>query len=126
MKRFVILLVLFAVATAFIAGLPVIKFEELKHNFGFIRQGDVVSHDYFFTNTGGEPLVITEAKVNCECTKADFPKEPVPCGGKGKVTVTFESKSAIDRQERTVELISNAQNSPVTLTFKCVVLKKKE
>ncbi|HTF05868.1 MAG TPA: DUF1573 domain-containing protein [Bacteroidia bacterium] len=104
---------------------PVMSFDEMKHNFGFIRQGEVVSHEYSFTNTGDSPLIITDCEVTCECTKVDFPKEPITKGGTGKIKVTFDSKSAMDRQERTVVVKSNATNSPVTLTFKCVVLKPK-
>ncbi len=104
---------------------PVMTFTEDKHNFGFMRQGEVVSHEYEFTNTGDGPLIINECEVACECTKVEFPKEPVPPKGTGKIKVTFESKSAIDRQERNVIVKSNATNSPQTITFKCVVLKPK-
>lgn len=104
---------------------PVMTFTETKHNFGFMRQGEVVSHEYEFTNTGDGPLIINECEVACECTKVEFPKEPIPPKGTGKIKVTFESKSAIDRQERDVIVKSNAANSPQTLTFKCVVLKPK-
>ena len=100
-------------------------FDELKHNFGFIRQGEIVSHEFTFTNTGDAPLVISETEVTCECTKVEFPKEPIAPKTTGKIKVTFDSKSAIDRQERTVVVKSNASNAPVTLTFKCVVLKPK-
>lgn len=110
-------------ALAFKAG-PAMHFEETKHNFGFIRQGDIVSHEFVFTNTGDEPLIITDAEVACVCTTVDFPKRPILKGEKATVKVTFDSKSAIDRQERTVKLSTNTGIAPV-LTFKAVVLKKK-
>lgn len=114
-------------ASAFAPALPPeFKFTETKHNFGFIRQGEIVSHEFTFTNTGDEPLLITEAEVTCICTTVEFPKQPIPKGQGGKIKVTFDSKSAIDRQERTVVLKSNARNAPLTLTFKAVVLKKKD
>lgn len=124
MKRlFFLLLVL--VSTAFRpAGGPLLQFEELKYNFGFIRQGEVVTHEFSFTNSGDQPAVITDAEVACKCTTVEFPKTPIAPGAKGTIKVTFDSKSAIDRQERTVLLKSNGPE--VTLTFKCVVLKKKD
>jgi hypothetical protein len=103
----------------------VMTFTETKHNFGFMRQGEIVSHEYEFTNTGDGPLIISECEVACECTKVEFPKEPVAPKAKGKIKVTFDSKSAMDRQEREVIVKSNATNSPQTLVFKCVVLKPK-
>jgi hypothetical protein len=126
MKRIALICLLFVSSTAFRnAVAPKMSFDELKYNFGFIHQGDIVTHEFMFTNTGDEPLVITDAEVACKCTTVDFPKDPVPKGGRGSIKVTFDSKSAMDRQERTVIVKSNASNAPVTLTFKCVVLKKK-
>lgn len=104
---------------------PSLHFDETKHNFGFIRQGEIVTHEYTFTNNGDAPVVISECEVACECTKVEFPKEPIMPKSTGKIKVTFDSKSAMDRQERTVIVKSNAVNSPVILVFKCVVLKPK-
>ncbi|MGL4596315.1 MAG: DUF1573 domain-containing protein [Bacteroidia bacterium] len=131
MKRFIILTLLACSSLvglfAFRAASPaVLTFDELKHNFGFIRVGEVVSHNYTFTNTGDEPLIITDAEVACECTKVEFPKAPIGKGQKAEIKVSFDSKNTIDRQERTILVKSNAKNSPVTLTFKAVVLKAKK
>ena len=104
---------------------PSMHFDETKYNFGFIRQGEIVTHEYTFTNNGDAPVVISECEVACECTKVEFPREPIMPKSNGKIKVTFDSKSAMDRQERTVIVKSNAANSPVTLVFKCVVLKPK-
>ena len=124
MKRLFVFL-LFIAATAFRPATgPLLHFDELKYNFGFIRQGEVVTHEFAFLNNGDQPVVISDAEVACKCTTVDFPKEPIAPGAKGTIKVTFDSKSAIDRQERTVLLKSNGPE--VTLTFKCVVLKKKE
>ncbi|CAN5253175.1 hypothetical protein BH09BAC5_BH09BAC5_06130 [soil metagenome] len=103
----------------------VMNFPEVKYNFGFIHQGDIVTHNFSFTNTGDEPIIITEAEVSCKCTSTDFPKQPIAKGQTGIIKVTFHSENAIDRQERTVLIKSNASNSPVSLSYKCVVLKKK-
>jgi hypothetical protein len=116
----VLLLVAFAPAAE-----PEMRFREVKHNFGFLRQGAVVKHAYVFTNTGAAPLVISTAEVQCKCTTIDFPKKPVLPNATDSVVVTFDSKTTIDRQERTVVVTSNAMNSPITLTFKAVVLKPK-
>ena len=127
MKRnlFLLLLLPLAFLSWRVSNPPAMTFTELKYNFGFIHQGDVVSHDFTFTNTGDEPILITETEVACECTKIVFPQQPIAKGQTGVIKVTFDSKSAIDRQERTVIVKSNAENAPVTLTFKCIVLKKK-
>ncbi len=101
------------------------NFEDTKHNFGMIRQGEIANFEYKFENTGTEPLVISDSKVECSCTKVTLPSQPVKPGEKSSIKVAFDSKSAIDRQERTITIISNAGGNTV-LRFKGVVLKKKE
>jgi hypothetical protein len=121
----IILLIAVAALSFRTATGPSMHFDETKYNFGFIRQGEIVTHEYTFTNNGDAPVVISECEVACECTKVEFPREPIMPKSNGKIKVTFDSKSAMDRQERTVIVKSNAANSPVTLVFKCVVLKPK-
>jgi hypothetical protein len=127
MKRnfFLLFLLPLAFLSLRVSNPAVMTFTELKYNFGFIHQGEILSHDFTFTNTGDEPILITDAEVACKCTTVDFPKQPIQKGQTGVIKVTFDSKDAIDRQERTVVVKSNATNAPVTLTFKCIVLKKK-
>ncbi len=38
---------------------PKFTFNEEEHNFGDIRDGDIVSHVFRFTNTGDAPLIIS-------------------------------------------------------------------
>ncbi|MDP2385515.1 MAG: DUF1573 domain-containing protein [Bacteroidota bacterium] len=102
----------------------VIKFLDAKKNFGFVKQGKLVEITFEFTNTGNQPLIITDYKVECTCTSVGFPKSPVLPQQKGSLTVTFDTKTVYDRQDRVVEVISNAKNSPERIRFKGVVLKK--
>src|SRR5436309_30371 len=67
------------------------KFTEEKFDFGTIKQGDVVNHDFEFINTGKEPLVISSAAGSCGCTVPTWPKEPIAPGAKSVVKVTFNS-----------------------------------
>ncbi len=101
-----------------------IKFEDTKYNFGFVKEGQMVKIEYFFKNTGKAPLVISDIVVSCGCTVADFPHHPINPGESGMVLITFNTKEKYDRQDRTVEVISNASNSPAKLRFKGVVKKK--
>lgn len=103
-----------------------LKFAETKHNFGYLQKGEVDSMDYKFTNDGTAPLIITEAKVECSCTKVVFPKDPVPPGGSGVVTVIYDSKSARGLQDRTVVIVSNSKKGDEKLHFKGEVIEKKK
>lgn len=102
-----------------------IHFKDPKHNFGFVKQGKFVKIEYNFKNTGKSPLLISTINVTCGCTVADFPHYPIKPGESGMILITFDTKDKYDRQDRTVDVISNASNSPVSLRFKGVVLKEK-
>lgn len=100
-----------------------LKFKDTKKSFGFVKKGEVVKIEFDFTNLGNEPLMITDAKVSCSCTTIDYPEQPIAPNQTAKVVVTFDTKNAYDRQDRTVEIISNAKNSNQKIRFKGVVLK---
>ena len=102
-----------------------IHFKDQKYNFGFVEQGKLVKIEYNFKNTGKSPLLISTIKVTCGCTVADFPHHPIRPGDSGMILITFDTKGKYDRQDRTVDVISNASNSPASLRFKGVVLKEK-
>jgi hypothetical protein len=123
-STFIIILLFF---TGFsIEAQPAISFEKTTQHLGFVRQGDTLNFQYTFTNTGNQPLIISDTKVACGCTVVDKPTEPVMPGKQGVIKVTFHTNTAIDRQDRTVTVISNASNSPAVVRFKCIVLKAKK
>lgn len=101
-------------------------FTEQEFNFGTIKQNDLVNHEFVFTNTGKEPLVITEAHGSCGCTVPLWPKEPIKKGEKGTIKVTFNSAGKMGMQDKTVTITSNAKTSPVILHLKGTVLSKEE
>ena len=102
---------------------PQLKFSETKKNFGLVKKGELVTMEYSFTNTGNQPAIITEAKVGCSCTTVEFTKQPIAPNQSDKIVVKFDTKSVYDRQDRIVEIISNAKNSNQKIRFKGVVLK---
>jgi len=107
---------------------PVITFEKKTHDFGDIVQGDKVEETFKFTNTGNEPLIITNVQVTCGCTTPKgWPRDPVAPGGKGEITLAFNSTGKIGKQNKTVTVISNAANADGgQITFTTNVLEKKQ
>ncbi|MHB8260845.1 MAG: DUF1573 domain-containing protein [Bacteroidia bacterium] len=117
------LLLFFILFAQTIFGQPQLKLKEAKQNFGFVKKGTQVKLIYSFTNTGNEPLLITDAKAECSCTKVTFPAAPIPAGKSGIIEVLFDTSPTYDRQDRTVEISSNDSKSPHKIRFKGVVLK---
>lgn len=102
-----------------------IAFKETKYNFGSVKLGKVVKIEYYFENTGKTPLLISTIETTCGCTVADFPHYPIKPGDFGMILLTFNTKEKYDKQDRTVEVISNASNSPTKLHFKGVIMEEK-
>jgi|SRR5690606_31675029 hypothetical protein len=107
---------------------PVISWEKKSHDFGNIMQGDKVEHTFHFTNTGNEPLIITNVQVSCGCTvPKGWPRDPIPPGGTGQITVSFNSAGKIGMQNKPVILVTNAVNPEGnTITFTTNILDKKQ
>lgn len=105
---------------------PVMSFEEDKHDFGEIFQGDKVEHVFEFENTGNEPLIITNVQTTCGCTAPEWPRDPIAPGQSGKIKVVFNSTGKIGRQNKVITVVSNATSPLNRVTIVTNVLPKKE
>ena len=104
---------------------PVLTFEKNTHDFGDIFPGDKVEQVFKFTNTGNEPLIITNIQVTCGCTAPEWPRNPIPPGGKSEIKIAFNSAGKSGRQNKTVTVVSNAANDENTISFVANILDKK-
>ncbi|MBT1711738.1 DUF1573 domain-containing protein [Fulvivirgaceae bacterium PWU5] len=136
MKKYLFLIVMVAFAagayaqqasTKKVSG-PVITFEKKTHDFGEIVQGDKVEETFKFTNTGTEPLILTNVQVTCGCTTPKgWPRDPIQPGGKGEIVVAFNSAGKIGRQDKVVTVVSNAANpDEAKISFTAQVSEKKQ
>lgn len=99
-----------------------LKFKDTKKSFGFVKKGELVTLKFEFTNSGNEPLLILDTRTECSCTTIDFPKTPILPNTNSEITILFDTKPVYDRQDRVVEIISNAKNKVQKIRFKGVVL----
>ena len=105
-------------ATAVDKNAPELKFDIETYDFGTIKQGDKVTHDFDFVNTGKEPLVISQAAGSCGCTVPLWPKEPVAKGSKATIHVEFNSTGKMGMQDKTVTITSNSKSGQKVLHLK--------
>ncbi|KFF22772.1 DUF1573 domain-containing protein [Chryseobacterium sp. JM1] len=94
-----------------------VALSENNFDFGKIKKGDKVQHIYEITNTGKNPLVISEVKPGCGCTAPDFTKEPILPGKKGKITLHFDSSSFDGNVQKYADVFANVDKAPIKLTF---------
>ncbi len=95
-----------------------VQFEETEFDFGKVKAGEKVRHTYKFKNTGSEPLIISNAKGSCGCTVPSWPREPIPPGGTGEVTVEFNSKNKKGPRNQKVTITANTDPPQIFLYLK--------
>ncbi|MBL7852168.1 MAG: DUF1573 domain-containing protein [Cyclobacteriaceae bacterium] len=128
MKKFsfLLLLMLAAAASAQSPAGAVITWERPTHDFGDVVQGEKVEHTFKFTNTGTEPLVITNVQVTCGCTTPKgWERDPIAPGASSEITLGFNSAGKYGRQKKVVTIVSNAVNTEgAQIVFFANVLEK--
>ena len=102
---------------------PKIVFDTLEHDFGTIKDGDVVEFDFKFRNAGKDVLVIYDVKSSCGCTATTLGSSKLKSGDTSTIKVQFNSKEKSGFNEKTVTVISNdPNNQQMFLTIKAMVL----
>ena len=87
-----------------------VEFDKEFHDFGTIKEGEIVVTEFIVKNVGDSDLLIHEAKGSCGCTVPKPPKEPIKPGASAPIKVSFDSKGKPGSQEKTVTLTTNTQN----------------
>jgi hypothetical protein len=103
-------------------SLPVITFETLDHDFGRILEGETVSYEFSFSNTGKTDLLLAEVTTSCGCTIPSYSKAPIRPNGKGVIKVTFNSQGRRGFQTKNIIVASNTQPNTVILRIKAQVV----
>ena len=116
MKRILFLFSILVAINASVLAQSKITFDKPVQELGYLLWRRPVTVTFNFTNTGTSPLVISNVTTSCACAVADWTKEAVPAGGKGKVTATFDAE-AIGRFYKEVGVYCNASSMPIYLEF---------
>ncbi|MBN2893899.1 MAG: DUF1573 domain-containing protein [Bacteroidales bacterium] len=87
---------------------PKIEFEEMSFSFDTINEGDVIVHEFNFTNTGESDLVIRKTQTSCGCTAVSLSNEPIKPGQTSTIKATFNSSHKRNAQTKTITVITNS------------------
>lgn len=82
--------------------------DSVRHYYPIVSGRDL-SVNYILTNTGTEPLIISDIHPSCGCIIAenDYSKRIVPPGGKLHLDFTFSSKKNLGYVRHTIRLYGN-------------------
>lgn len=104
-----------------------IEFQESVFEFGEVIEGEKIKNVFTFTNTGTQPLIISNAKGSCGCTVPSWPKEPIMPGESADLLVQFDSKGkgkvGGNLQSKRVTITANTDPAVSYLTIKGSVNK---
>lgn len=107
---------------------PKIEFKAIDNTIDYgtvTKDVDSGVRVFEFTNTGNEPLLITNAQSTCGCTVPSFSKEPIAPGASGKIEVKYNMNPGPIRKTITIESnASNVDNGRVALKIKGDVIVK--
>jgi hypothetical protein len=68
-----------------------IKFKDVVHDFGKIKQSTPVTYEFVFSNVTDKPVVIESATASCGCTTPEKPLTPVAKGKEDKIKAGFNA-----------------------------------
>lgn len=99
-----------------------IKWDKKEVNLKKVKQYDVQDVVFKLKNTGDKPIIITQAKGTCGCTKIKYPRAPIAAGKSAEIFVTFDAED-VGVFRKTVTLTMNIEDSKQKLYIKGEVVK---
>lgn len=99
------------------------EFEKEVHDYGEIKQNGDGTCEFEFTNTGTEPLMISNAKGSCGCTVPEWPREPIAPGEKGVIKVKYDTKR-VGPIGKSVTIQSNAPTKTLRIKGEVIAAPK--
>lgn len=89
-----------------------IQFATPSYDFGKVLAGQLIKHEYIFTNTGDQTLEIRDVRPSCGCTTAGAWQQKVEPGQTGSIPIQFNGANFNGPVHKTIMLTCNASNQP--------------
>jgi len=129
MKKFLgLVAMLLVTAASFAQGGPQIKFKAANNtiDYGTVVKGvDSGVRVFEFTNSGDQPLIITNVKSSCGCTVPSRPQAPIMPGKSDKIEVKYNMNPGKISKSITVETNAvNVDNGVAILKIKGEVVNQ--
>ncbi|MCU0420368.1 MAG: DUF1573 domain-containing protein [Cyclobacteriaceae bacterium] len=103
-----------------------LQFQEKTHDFGEVEEEEgIITYDFVFTNMSPRPVKIVSVNASCGCTTPDWTKDPVAVGKTGFVRVNFDPAGRPGYFNKSLTLVTDSHQTPVTLQIKGNVVRGK-
>ncbi len=94
-----------------------IEWETKDYDFGSIPQNVPAKAEFKLTNTGDEPLILTNVKGSCGCTATGYDKDPIAPGASTTITATYNARKA-GPFHKSVRVNTNRSDKIIRLSIK--------
>lgn len=125
MKKIIILCILVAFQQNILAQTSY-KFDSESYDFGEIFEGDGATHIFNVTNTGTEPLVISQVRPSCGCTTPEWSTDPILPGKSGTIKANYNTQGRVGFFNKSIEITTNGDVAYTTVYIKGSVIPKSE
>ena len=102
--------------------LTTLKFDKLTHDFGNVKREVENTTSFRVTNTGKQPLIISDVSASCGCTTPKKPEGPIAPGKSDVIMVTFKSKpDQLNEIKKSVTVTANTAEKLHVLEIRAFV-----
>ncbi len=99
-----------------------LKFDKLTHDFGNVKREVENTTSFRVTNTGKQPLIISDVSASCGCTTPKKPEKPIAPGKSDIIEVTFKSKpEQLNEIKKSVTVTANTKEKMHVLEIRAFV-----
>ena len=128
MKNIISLFLIFIISFSFInaqAEQPDILVKNDQYDFGDVKEGEIVAHDFVIVNNGDGILKIDKIRASCGCTAADPDKKELKPGELTVLHVKFNTTRRSGKQKKHVYIFSNDPDTPhMRVSFTANIIPK--
>lgn len=96
---------------------PGVKFDTPTYDFGRVRSGQEVTHDFWFSNTGTGPLELLKVRPACGCTTAGQHDKIVQPGESGKIPIKLNTGNTSGPIHKTITVNTNCTGEGQVVTL---------
>ncbi|GEC77289.1 DUF1573 domain-containing protein [Flavobacterium aquatile] len=128
MKKIILFVSVLVSAVSFAQAKIEFKAKDNTIDYGTVtKEQDNGVRVFEFTNTGNQPLIITNVQSTCGCTVPTKPTQPIMPGKSDKIEVKYNMNPGPIRKTITVESnAANVEGGRVSLKIKGEVIVKQE
>lgn len=99
-----------------------LSFDKMKHDFGNVKSEVENTTEFVVTNTGKNPLIISDVSASCGCTMPQKPEGPIAPGKSDIIKVAFKSKPGQENEiKKTVTVTANTPEKVHLLEIRAFV-----